>query len=71
MISNTIRLRCFTPAEATIVRIARAVRPCLPMTLPRSSPGDLQLVDRGLLVLDLGDDDFIRTIDQRSGDQFQ
>src|SRR5437868_1077710 len=35
-ISSTARLRSFVALALRIVRSARAVRPCLPMTLPRS-----------------------------------
>src|SRR5262249_44447363 len=35
-ISSTKRFFNFIPAPRKIVRIARAVRPCLPMTFPRS-----------------------------------
>ena len=63
------RLRCLEAAAGRTVRMARAVRPCLPMTLPRSSSATVSSMTVGALLVELLDLDLVGLVDQRLGDE--
>ena len=60
-----------SPAAATSVRNAAAVRPCRPMTLPRSSGRHEQLDHRRAALLGLGHAHLVGVIDQRAGEELR
>ena len=58
------RRRVLADAAERIVRSALAVRPCLPITLPRSSSATLQLEDERVRLGDLLDLDLFGVVDE-------
>ena len=58
------RRRVFADAADRIVRSALAVRPCLPITLPRSCSADLELEHQRVRLGDLLDLDLFRVVDE-------
>ena len=60
----------FIPTAPRSVRIDRAVRPCLPITLPKIALRHPQFENRDLLAVNLVDHYFVRHIHQSPGDVF-